>query len=211
VLVDGRWLRCRPGQAFLLPPGTLQAFHTAPGQAWEFCWVRYQERPGQKPLAAAQTPILARYDAEPLQLAILGLHHECGRPGAAPAAAEHWTELVHLYVTQFAQPASMDPRLWELWGKVAAALGRPWSVTEMAAEVHMSEKHLQRLCREELGRTPRQHLIWLRMHRAAELLSSTALKVETVAAQVGYQNPFVFSTTFKRVMGWTPSQYPGRR
>jgi AraC-like DNA-binding protein len=209
VLVDGRWAKCRPGQAFLLPPGTLQAFHTKARHTWDFCWVRYQERPGQRPLAAAQTPVLAEYDAEPLRLAILGLHREC-TTSTMPAVAERWVELVHLYVARFAQPASMDRRLWRLWESVAASLGEPWTVTEMAASAHMSEKHLQRLCRKELGRNPRQHLIWLRMRRAAELLTSTSAKVETIAAQVGYRNPFVFSTTFKRVMGWPPSEYPSR-
>ena len=44
--------------AALLPPGTLQAFHTAPKKRWDICWVRYQEESGQKPLAAAATPVL---------------------------------------------------------------------------------------------------------------------------------------------------------
>jgi AraC-like DNA-binding protein len=48
------------------------------------------------------------------------------------------------------------------------------------------------------------------MRRAAELLVQGNAKIEVIANQVGYQNAFVFSTTFKRVMGWSPSEYPGR-
>ena len=81
----------------------------------------------------------------------------------------------------------------------------------MAAEAHLSEKQLERLCLKQLGRNPRRQLIWLRMRQAAELLTTGDAKVETIAARVGYQNPFVFSTTFKRVMGWSPSTYPGRK
>src|SRR5579871_2376088 len=114
VLVDGRWTRCRPGQAVLLPPGTLHAFHSTPEKAWNFCWVRYQERPGQQPLAAAQSPIIARYNAEPLRLAILGLHSECTTANV-PAAVDRWVELIHFYVVRFAEPASQDQRLWKLW------------------------------------------------------------------------------------------------
>ena len=209
VLVDGRWTRCPAGVAVLLPPGTLHAFHTPPVGRWDFCWVRYHERPGQKPLAAVQTPVVARYDAAPLRLAILGLHHEA-TTAAAPAALEHWAELVHHYVAHFAAPAGMDRRLWGLWEKVAAALAHDWTVAEMAAAANLGEKQLERLCRRELGRPPRQQLIWLRMRHAAALLAHGDAKVETVAARVGYQNPFVFSRTFKRVMGWPPSEYPGR-
>lgn len=206
VLIDGRWARCRTGFAMLLPPSTLQAFQTPTGKTWDFCWVRYQERAGQKPLASARTPIIAEFDAEPLRLAILGLHREWSKGGAL---TERWAELIHSYVTQFAQPAQMDSRLWQLWEEVASSLGHAWTIAEMARRVHLSDKQLQRLCLRELGRSPRQQLIWLRMRRAAELLQTDA-KVEVIAREVGYQNPFVFSTTFKRVMGWSPSTFPGR-
>ena len=206
VLIDGRWAHCPSGRAILLPPNTLQAFQTPTGRRWDFCWVRYQERVGQKPLALARTPIVAEFDCEPLRLAILGLHRECSNAGAM---SERWADLIHSYVTQFAQPAAMDLRLWNLWEEVANSLSNPWTITEMARRVHLSDKQLQRLCLRELGRSPRQQLIWLRMRRAAELLQTTA-KIDSIAHDVGYQNPFVFSATFKRVMGWTPSAFPGR-
>ncbi|MBC7819305.1 MAG: AraC family transcriptional regulator [Planctomycetaceae bacterium] len=206
VLIDGRWARCRPGQAMLLPPSTLQAFQTPSGKHWDFCWVRYQEREGQKPLASARTPVVAEFDAEPLRLAILGLHRECSNDGRL---SERWAELIHSYVTQFAQPAQMDSRLWNLWEEVASSLDYAWTISEMARRVHLSDKQLQRLCLRELGRSPRQQLIWLRMRRAAELLQTEA-KIDTISHEVGYQNPFVFSSTFKRVMGWSPSAFPGR-
>lgn len=207
VLIDGRWTKCRPGWAILLPPNTLQAFQTLPGKRWDFCWVRYQERPGQKPLASVRTPVVARFDAEPLRLAILGLHRECSTNNSP--LAERWVDLIQSYVTQFAQPAQMDSRLWQLWEQVASSLSHAWTIGEMARIVHLSEKQLQRLSLHELGRSPRQQLIWLRMRRAAELLQ-TNRKIETISREVGYQNPFVFSTTFKRVMGWSPSLFPGR-
>ena len=222
VLVDGRWTKCEPGSAVLLPPGTLHAFHTTPDSSWDFCWVRYQERSGQQPLTSAQTPVIAQFDPEGIRLAILGLFHECSasKPGRETNPAEmpkvdfpavgRWIDLIHHYVSRFAAPTRLDPRIWQLWEQVATSLDQPWTITEMANVVHLSEKQLQRLCLKELGRTPRQQLIWLRMRRAAELLVERRCKIETIANSVGYQNPFVFSTTFKRVMGWSPSDYPGR-
>lgn len=210
VLVDGRWKRCRPGQAVLLPPGTLHAFHAPPGKRWHFCWVRYQEEAGQIPLAAAQTPVIAGYEAEPLRLAILGLHGEC-QAQAALSAQDRWCELIHLYVLRFAQPATMDRRIWQLWQKISADLGHNWTQQEMAREVHLGEKQLQRLCRRDLGRTPHQQLIWLRMREAAQLLQRGDHKIETIARRVGYQNPFVFSTSFKRIIGCRPSEYLARK
>lgn len=210
VLADGRWRTVRRNQAVLLPPATLQAFQTAPHKTWEICWVRYQEVTGQKPLAALHAPMIAGYAAEGLRLAILGLHQECTTDNSPPLV-QRWLDLVQSQVERFLQRVEVDRRLWQMWSQVAEALAHPWTSAEMSRIAHLGEKQLQRLCRRELGRTPRQQLIWLRMRKAAELLTTTNHTVDSVAAQVGYANPFVFSTTFKRVMGWSPSAYPGRK
>jgi AraC-like DNA-binding protein len=209
LLIDGRWKRCRPGHAFLLPPGTLHAFRTTPRGTWEFCWVRYDDESGQKSPATVLSPAFHEYNGEPLRHAVLGLHEEAATT-AIPATMDAWVQLAHGYVLRFAQPRTMDPRIASLWDEVESRLGDDWSSSAMARRVHLSEKQLQRLCVRELGRTPHQQLIWLRMRRAARLLTTTQRKIEAIAAEVGYQNPFVFSTTFKRCMGWSPSEYPGR-
>lgn len=210
ILVDGRWTPCHPNHAFLLPPGTLHAFHTPEGGSWEFCWVRYAERPGHPPLTLAHSPVLARYEATPLRHAILGLHADCSQ-GATGPMIDRWVDLVHCLVDRFAQPAALDPRIAAVWNAVAANLASDWSIAQLARAAHLSEKQFQRLCRRDLGRSPQAHLMWLRMRRAAELLTTTDQKIAAIAAAVGYENAFVFSSTFKRIMGWSPSSYPGRK
>jgi len=150
---------------------------------------------------------MARYDSEPLRLAILGLHRECVTANS-PAAISHWVDLIQHYVHQFTKPSSLDRRLGDLWERVSADPGRNWTIAGLAASIHLSEKQFQRLCLRDLGRSPRQQLIWLRMRHAARLLLQGDAKIQSIARQVGYLNPFVFSTTFKRVMGWSPSRYP---
>jgi AraC-like DNA-binding protein len=45
------------------------------------------------------------------------------------------------------------------------------------------------------------------MRHAAGLLVRTNQKIAVVAADVGYQNAFAFSTAFKRVMGISPAEF----
>jgi AraC-like DNA-binding protein len=94
---------------------------------------------------------------------------------------------------------------------VATRLGEPWNLDRLAARCHLSTEHLRRLCRRELGRSPMHQVIYLRMQLAAKLLATTDDKIETIAHEVGYENPFVFSTTFKKWVGWRPSDYRARR
>ena len=206
ILLDGRWRMMRAGDACIAPPHVLLAFHCEPRHRWDITWVRYQQPPDQKPIVQAYSPAMAKLDPHPLRHAVLGLYHEIHSQNA-PATVRNWVEIIHTYVLRFASPWQTDDRLGHLWEHVAARLGEPWSLDLLARHCHLSTEHLRRLCRRELGRSPMHHVIFLRMQHAAKLLATTNDKVETVAGAVGYANPFVFSTTFKKWVGWRPSEY----
>ena len=143
---------------------------------------------------------------KPLRASIEGLHHEC-RTAAAPAQMHHWVELIQSYVMRFAQPLRSDDRLWQLWEQVGRQPERKWTLPALATASHLSAEHLRRLSKQQLGRSPMQQVTYLRMQRAGELLSTTEDKIEAIATAVGYENPFVFSTTFKKWIGWRPSEF----
>ncbi|MDQ8183566.1 AraC family transcriptional regulator [Pelagicoccus sp. SDUM812005] len=206
VLVDGQWKRLRAGEACLLPPFVLNTFKCIEGVSWEFCWVRYLESPETKPIVTHHSPVLGKYDCSPLFAAIQGLYSEC-RGMNNPAALDQWIELVQHYVMRFAQPQDYDDRLWRTWQKVDQSLSRKWTLSELAGIAHMSEEHLRRLCRQHYGRSPMQHLTFLRMQRAKQLLSTTDEKIESVARAVSYDSVYTFSSLFKRWVGYSPSQF----
>ncbi len=206
VLVDGAWKKIRKGQACLLPPFVLNALKCLPGKAWKFAWVRYEESRESAPIVSALSPVSGNFDPLPLKFAIEGLHAEASNAPAS-SAMHHWTELIHHYVVRFAQPKHPDERLWRLWQKVEADLEKPWTLTDLAGIAFVSEEHLRRLCRKELGRSPMQHLTFLRLQRARHLLAVTEDKVESIANSVGFKNTFGFSNTFKSWIGVRPSEY----
>ena len=209
VLVDGKWQHCKAGTAVALPAFMANAFHAVKGQDWRCVWVRYEQAPDQRPLLSSSSPLMAGFEGWPLYHAVQGLVAEAAGV-ASPAAMFHWVELIQMNVARFVQPWQQDDRLSHLWEEVSRQVGRDWTLPALAAEVHVSPEHLRRLCRKALGRSPMQHVIWLRMRKAAELLASTDAKVDSVAKQVGYVNPFVFSNTFKKWIGWRPSEHRGR-
>jgi transcriptional regulator GlxA family with amidase domain len=153
---------------------------------------------------------MTRFDSGPLHSAIEGLIEECSGV-AEPTMIQHWVDLIHGYVLRFARPMQRDDRLELLWQRVLAELSDHWTLPRLAREAGYSNEHLRRLCLRQLGRSPMRQVTYLRMHRAAELLTSSALTMEAIAAQVGYQNPFVFSNAFTKWIGWRPSEYRRKR
>lgn len=208
VLIDGGWATVRACEACCLPPFVANAIRATEGSApWTFCWVRYLESQEQLPLISSKSPVKAPFESRVLCHAVEGLHGEISHPASSPALCKLWVDLIHGYVLKFAQPSHGDERLWRLWQQVEADLSHAWGVAEMASIAAVSEEHLRRLSLRELGRSPMKHVIFLRMQRACQLLGSSDAKIETIAHAVGYENPFTFSTTFKKWIGKRPSEY----
>jgi AraC-like DNA-binding protein len=206
VLIDGEWRPCGQGSACLLPAHTLNGFEASPGAKWEFCWVCYRQPETMRPIADTSSPVMTEFDAAPLQAAITGMIHEAGT-AAHPAMIHHWVELIHAYVLRFAQPLEHDDQLRLLWKRVAITLSEDWSLERLTREAGYSKEHLRRLCQRQMGRSPMHQITYLRMRRASELLATTDRTIESIASEVGYQNPFVFSNAFAKWVGWRPSEY----
>jgi AraC-like DNA-binding protein len=207
ALLDGAFTEMTEGMAYLTPPNVLHAYQGVKGSRWGLGWVIYTEPGGGvKPMIAAREPQLVRVDPRPLHSAIAGLYQE-SVGGAESAMMYHWVELIHLLVTRMSQPWRSDDRLWRVWESVDADLARPWTLRELARRACISGEHLRRLTQKQLGRSPLEHVTYLRMRKAAALLASTPQKVETIAWAVGYQNAFAFSTAFRRCLGLSPAAY----
>jgi AraC-like DNA-binding protein len=206
VLADGKWKEVVAGQACLLPPFSQNSLKCVAGKRWKFAWVRFHESRESAPIISCNSPVSGGFETSPLQAAIVGLHAEAS-DSKIPSALHHWTELIHHYVIRFAQPHTPDSRLWKVWKKVQGNLRHPWTLDELAGIACMSTEHLRRTCRREIGRSPIQHLTFLRLQRASHLLAVTDDKIEIVAREVGFESPFTFSNTFKNWFGWRPSEH----
>ncbi|WP_329181489.1 AraC family transcriptional regulator [Streptomyces sp. NBC_01477] len=83
----------------------------------------------------------------------------------------------------------------------------PWTVERLAREAGLSRAAFARRFTALTGRPPLGYLTWWRMTLAARLLSTSALPLASVAAQVGYTSEFAFAHAFKRWCGMAPGRY----
>jgi AraC-like DNA-binding protein len=86
-------------------------------------------------------------------------------------------------------------------------LRRAYNAAMLAEELGVSQEHLTRVCRDELGQTPYQCICETKVHRACELLKNTSCTVAEIAVQLGYEPGSHFARLFKRVMEVTPSAF----
>lgn len=209
VLLEGRWQRVAAGSLCLAPPHVLNAFHAVPGKRWSFAWIRYKEEPWSRPLVGASSPLRLAQGAEDLGRVISGLRAEWEGPRDV-VHVRHWISLAHGLACRAARPWQSGSRTGALWETVAHDLAHDWKLSTLAAQCSLSSEHLRRLCRSELGRTPMEHVTYMRIQRAQELLENSRDKLDAIAPLVGYHNAEVFSRAFVRCVGLTPSQYRDR-
>jgi AraC-like DNA-binding protein len=79
-------------------------------------------------------------------------------------------------------------------------------VKEIAQAVALSIPHLDRIFAEQMGRSPGDYLIDLRLERAKEYLAHTPMSVMDVCVALGY-SPSYFSRLFRTRVGCTPGEY----
>jgi len=95
----------------------------------------------------------------------------------------------------------------QLEQKLRDNLDNQWSVEEMAATVGMGTTLFNQQVKTYTGFTPINYLINLRIAEAIKLLRKTTLKLTDIALETGFYSSQHFSTTFKKLTGYTPSEF----
>ena len=81
------------------------------------------------------------------------------------------------------------------------------SLTELAKASGLSSRNLNRLFVAEVGQTPRQMMINLKIEKSKQLLTTTQLTVTDIAFEVGYNSLSKFISAFQKYTGKIPSEY----
>ncbi|WP_304237836.1 AraC family transcriptional regulator [Jiulongibacter sediminis] len=100
-----------------------------------------------------------------------------------------------------------DPGLDKLTEELMASLSHHWSVKEMASFTNMGVTQLSQRMKSQLGYSPFDYLIYLRINRAVQLLKETDEPITGIALDTGFYSSQHFSNTFKKVMGECPSNF----
>src|SRR5436309_1158913 len=87
------------------------------------------------------------------------------------------------------------------------AYAEPLDVRAVAAVAHISDAHFIRSFRAVFGETPNRYLQRRRVERSMFLLRETERSVTDICFDVGFSSVGTFCTTFREIVGETPSAY----
>jgi transcriptional regulator GlxA family with amidase domain len=84
------------------------------------------------------------------------------------------------------------------------------STTAMAARAAVSERHLARMFRDEVGMTPARYVEQARLEAAKMLLVNSDESQTSVARRAGFGSPETMRRIFRRTLGVSPGGYRSR-
>lgn len=92
-----------------------------------------------------------------------------------------------------------------------ANLSEPLSLIEIADHVGLSRRQIERLFRQEMGRSPARYYLEIRLDRARHLLLQSSLPVVEVAVACGFVSASHFSKCYRELYARSPQQERAER
>lgn len=89
-------------------------------------------------------------------------------------------------------------------------LSHNWSVKEMADLGNMNVTQLTAKMKSEIGFSPFDYLIYLRIQKAMKLLKGSNQSITSIALDTGFYSSQHFSNSFRKIMGITPRDFRGQ-
>lgn len=211
------------GEAVLFAPGAAQDYRTDESVGrWRLLWAHFHPQPNWR--AWIRWPEVAR------GVGWLALP-EGGIRGGFEAAMKRAVSALrapHADAVEFAlnaleeallwaqradeshPRAKLDSRVRRAMDYLAARPAEPFRLEMLAKHCGLSESRLSHLFREETGETPQVYSEELRLRLAQQLLVHSGLRVNEVAAEAGFADPFYFAKRFQKFAKCSPTEYRAR-
>lgn len=147
-----------------------------------------------------------------IDLALAWVEEDCGSALAHEAARELVLFLrrpggqPQVSVSLAAQASEMSSiRELQIW--VAEHLESKLSVEDLAHRMAMSVRNFERVFTREVGTTPSQYVLHMRVEAARRRLERTSDRLKQVAAASGFSSELLMRRAFVRLLGITPGRY----
>ncbi|NQU44741.1 helix-turn-helix transcriptional regulator [bacterium] len=192
---------------FITGLGRIRRYHTAEDR-WRFWWFEFALG-GVAPFPLDRVMDIPDSDRDEADMSEMFMDLRREPPLYRGAASALFAAALYRWLAAWEGKRRTTPHRESILRVIDEMHGRlspPWTVHEMAAFTHLSERRFRQVFFGETGRKPKQFYDELRLSMAGEFLRQGLYSVGEVAARLGFSSPFHFSKAFKRQFGHSPSK-----
>ncbi|GAC14593.1 GlxA family transcriptional regulator [Aliiglaciecola lipolytica] len=144
-------------------------------------------------------------------LTLLLIERYCGHDVATNTAKAHVLDISRGNQAAYAQLRSkkyhQDAEILRIQEWLESNYQQSISLDQLARQVNLTNRTFLRRFKLATEQTPFSYLQMLRVEAAKKLLETENLSLESIVAQVGYEDPRSFTRLFSGLTGLSPSQY----
>lgn len=210
--INGKRHKVTPGQIFYIPPKIVTYYEADKKEPWVYRWLGIEGRNVEKcfengGLTAENAVVKADKKTCDVMKKILDRCQD-------EEGSFEINSLVYEFLHTIGAKKSLAKTKTnsEIYVEKAKAyihicLHRRLRVDEVSKYLNIDRSYLTALFKKAEGISPQQYIIQEKMKTACEYLLSTDYDVSHIAHSVGYDDLFVFSHAFTKVMGVSPTVY----
>ena len=200
-----------PGSIAFIPRNTECSYRTPKGETWEFYWLHPEGSSAELLLDGIDvknTPLCktAVYDCRDIIEELMALCFDQTSDNCI-RISQKVSEVLHYTALSFAE-RQHEPSLAE---RAVRYINEHFSenITNgtVAGHIFVSENHLIRVFKKEMGCTPHKYLMNYRIMMGKNFLISCNMSIEEIARKVGFYSASQFIMCFKSICGCTPNKY----
>ena len=215
--IAGQTYQLSRGHGFLIPPHTLVHYEADQSDPWEYCWIGFQGLQVKTLLLRAglseKQPIFKFSDLELIDQ----LHTQLLTSSLSKAYdlllqsiiyqvfAEIVEQRVHLPLAIENNKITVEHYLQKAKDYIEININQKFSTKNIGHHIGLNSSYLSRLFKLKYGVSLKTYILQYRITLAIELLNDEYLTISDIARSVGYTDLFVFSKTFKKITGQSPS------
>ncbi len=197
---EGQEHRLSAGDIFVIPPFLETYYEADATQPWRYIWVGFH----------STVPLPGTFEQPIIR---------------CPGAGKIFEDMRRCEQMQAGKSAFLASRIWELLSLILeegkaendyiekaihcmrAEYMTDLTVAGLAERLNLDRCYFSTLFTRQVGTSPSQYLMHLRLEKAAELMRFHSQSPSVAAASVGYTDIYNFSKMFKKKYGISPRQY----
>lgn len=220
--IGGEMHEIQAGHLVLIPPHIPHMYQATGDAGWSIFWIHFSGEQTQSVLESLSVtrtrPLLYVADRELMRNAFEEVYACLNYHGSDAGLLAMSSELLRLISKAKLHQGSLQPQRRSAEERVLATRGfmqehldMPLTLRQLADVSGQSIPYYCKLFKERTDQAPMTYFTQLKIRKACELLDQTEEEIQTIARQLGFEDPYYFSRIFKKVQGCSPSAYRGRQ
>lgn len=214
LTIEGVKRKVQKGDVFVVPAEILSKIEADPQDPYQYCWVGFGGKDANALLQSCGFSIQNGFIIQPPNFKeIKEVLLSMARIERKNIGTPYWL-LGQLYIAfsllSFERPSQEFRRkdfVKEAIEYMDEEFSSGISISEVAKKIHVERTYFFRRFKKEIGVSPSDYLLGVRLEKAKDLLRNSNLSIASIAKAVGYNNYVTFTESFTKKMGLRPSEY----